>query len=353
MVTQFEKQRLLRSGVIGVGAIGRSHARIYADLSSVELVAVADKDPSQARHCARRYGATPYTDYREMLDKRALDLVSVAVPTTEHLTVTLGAMDRGCHVLVEKPIADSVQEAERMIAASRDSGVVLMVGHVERFNPAVVELKRRLRAGELGRVFQIDARRQGPFPARIRDVGVVIDLAVHDLDVILYVTERNVTRVFAETERRVHTSREDLLSGLMRLDDGTVGTLSVNWLTPTKIRELRVTGERGMFRVDYLTQDLCFYEDAESAGSEWETLSTLPGVTEGRMLRHVVPKKEPLLAEIESFLAAVKGQKPTAVTGEEALRALVVARAFVTSGIDQRVVTFPPTIAAATGRQVS
>ena len=152
-------------------------------------------------------------------------------------------------------------------------------------------------------MFQIDAHRQGPFPARIKDVGVVIDLAVHDLDVMRYVSGAEVVRVYAETERRIHSTREDLLTGLVRLSDGTIGTLTINWLTPTKIRELYVTGECGMFRVDYLTQDLYFFENATANGGDWETLRALRGVSEGRMIRHVVAKKEPLRAEQEAFLA--------------------------------------------------
>ena len=213
------------------------------------------------------------------------------------------------------------------------------MGHIERFNPAVVALKAHLAAGELGRVFQIDARRQGPFPARIKDVGVVIDLAVHDLDVMRYVTGAEVLRVYAETERRIHSTREDLLTGLVRLDD-IVGTLTINWLTPTKIRELHVIGERGMFRVDYLTQDLYFFENATAQGAEWETLRVLRGVSEGRMIRHVVAKKEPLRAELEAFLSAVRGETPVAVTGEDGLKALELAQAVVKSGLEHRVIVF-------------
>jgi predicted dehydrogenase len=121
-------------------------------------------------------------------------------------------------------------------------------------------------------VFQIDAHRQGPFPSRIADVGVVVDLAVHDLDVMRYISGAELVRVYAETERRIHSLHEDLLTGMVRLSDGTIGTLTINWLTPTKIRELYVTGEQGMFRVDYLTQDLYFYENATAHGYDWDTL---------------------------------------------------------------------------------
>lgn len=328
----------LKVAVIGVGAMGRNHARICADLPGVELVGVADADVQAARSVARRCGCSAYTDYVQMLDEQEPDAVTIAVPTVNHLQVALHVIERKIHLLIEKPIAFTVEEGRQIIAAVEQAGVRLAVGHVERFNPAVIALKAHLRQGELGRVFQIDARRQGPFPVRVVDVGVVIDLAVHDLDVMRYVTGAEVVRVYAETERRVHSSREDLLTGLVRLDDGSIGTLTINWLTPTKIRELYVTGERGMFRVDYLTQDLYFFENATANDGEWDTLRVLRGVSEGRMIRHVVVKKEPLLAEQEAFLAAVRGEASVAVTGQDGLRALELAQAVVTSGLEHHAV---------------
>jgi UDP-N-acetylglucosamine 3-dehydrogenase len=334
---------MIRVAVIGVGAMGHHHARVYWEMPDVELVGVADTDVQGAETIARRYGTRAYADYRWLLDEQAPEAVTIAVPTVDHREVALEAVARGIHLLIEKPIAFTLDEGREIIAAAAQAGVQLMVGHIERFNPAVIALKAHLAAGELGRVFQIDARRQGPFPARVRDVGVVIDLAVHDLDVMRFVSGSEVVRVYAETERRIHSTREDLLTGLVRLGDGSVGTLTVNWLTPTKIRELYVTGERGMFRVDYITQDLYFYENATANGSGWETIHMLRGVSEGRMIRHVVAKKEPLRAELEAFLAAVRGEMPVAVTGEDGLKALELAQAVVTSGLEHRAVLLGPT----------
>ncbi|MCB0006082.1 MAG: Gfo/Idh/MocA family oxidoreductase, partial [Anaerolineales bacterium] len=274
-------------------------------------------------------------DHEAMLAEAKPDLVTIAVPTVHHLAVAQRAIEQGIHVLLEKPIAFSVAEGQQIIDLAAKADVRLMVGHIERFNPAITALKERLADGELGRVFQIDARRQGPFPARIQDVGVVIDLAVHDLDVIRYVTGVEITRVFAETERQIHSSHEDLLTGLVRLADGTVGTLMVNWLTPTKIRQLDVIGEKGMFRVDYLTQDLYFFENGAAPAGDWP-FRDLRGVSEGRMIRFVVPKMEPLRAEIESFLAAVRGEAPVPVSGEDGLRALHLAQSVVVSGLENR-----------------
>lgn len=323
-------------GVIGVGAMGRNHARVYSELPDVELVGVADVFASNASQASRRYGGADYTDYRKMLDEQRPQAVSVAVPTGDHLEVALEVAQRGIHLLIEKPIAFDVAEARQIIQICADCGVVLAVGHVERFNPAVIELKQRLLQGELGRIFQVDARRQSPFPARVRDVGVVVDLAVHDLDLMRYVTDAEFTRVFAETQRQIHSTHEDLLTALFRLSNGAVGTLSVNWLTPAKVREMRVLGERGMFHVDYITQDLYFYENGTTAG-EWDALRQLRGMSEGRMIRHVVNKREPLRAELEAFLRAVNGAS-VAVSGEDGLKAVMLAQAIITSSVKEQVV---------------
>jgi predicted dehydrogenase len=330
---------VIKVAVIGVGAMGRNHARVCSELPNVELIGVADPDAQAAGVVAKRYGGRIYTNYTQLLDQQKPDAVIIAVPTLDHLTVALQVIQRKIHLLIEKPIAFSVDEGQQIITAAEQASVQLMVGHIERFNPAVIALKAHLADGELGRVFQIDARRQGPFPARVKDVGVVIDLAVHDLDVMRYVSGAEVARVYAETEQRIHSTREDLLTSLIRLDDGTIGTLTINWLTPTKIRELYVTGECGMFRVDYLTQDLYFFENATAISGDWETLRVLRGVSEGRMIRHVVAKKEPLRAEQEAFLAAVRGEAPVAVTGRDGLKALELAQAVVASGLEHRAIS--------------
>ena len=328
---------MIKAAVIGVGSMGRHHARVYNELEEAELVAVADADPDRAAKIARRYKVRPYTDYREMLERERPDLVSIAVPTQFHHQVALDVIERGMHLLIEKPIASTVEEARDIIRRADERGLKLAVGHVERFNPAVIELKRRLERGELGKVFLAHARRLGPFPERVRDMGVVIDLATHDLDVMCYLLGSEVERVYAETTRRIHTQYEDLLSGLLRFKNGAIGVLDVNRLTPTKIRELTLTGERGMFVVNYLTQDLYFYENDYAAGG-WENLGILKGVGEGNMIRLRIEKKEPLRVELESFVKAVANDGRPLVGGEDGLRALVLAKQLVESGRSGRVV---------------
>jgi predicted dehydrogenase len=328
----------LKTAVIGVGSMGRNHARVYWEMPEADLVGVSDLDQEAAQAIADRYSTRAYSDYRQLLDEGQPDAVTIAVPTVHHLEVALDVIQRGIDLFIEKPIAFSVEDGTQIVSAAEEKGVKLFIGHIERFNPAVIALKDHITKGDLGRVFQIDAHRQGPFPSRINDVGVVIDLAVHDLDIMRYITGSEMVRVYAETERRIHSQYEDLLTGLVRLDDGTVGTLTINWLTPTKIRELLVTGERGLYRVDLLTQDLFFFENPVANGLEWDNLRMLRGVREGAMTRFVIAKKEPLRSEQEAFLAAVRGEIPVAVTGEDGLRVVEIAQALIASGKDNQAV---------------
>jgi predicted dehydrogenase len=276
-----------------------------------------------------------------MLEEIRPDVVTVAVPTQAHCPVALDALEAGCHVLVEKPISATLEEGRRMIERAAALGLVLAVGHIERYNPAVIELKRRLDDGELGQIFQINARRLGPFPARVRDVGVVVDLAPHDLDIMRYLVGKGkqVQRLYAETEQEIHTAHEDLFSGLIRFDGGILGVLNINWLTPGKVREITVTGQRGMFRADLLTQDLYFYENEEAGGLDWNHLSLLRGVGEGQMVRLRLHRREPLRAELEAFVTAAQGEQGAIVSGEDGLVALELAQALVRSGRGHQVIT--------------
>jgi predicted dehydrogenase len=309
----------LRAGVVGLGMMGRNHVRVWDEaVDGVELAAVADPDPQALRRATQGRSLRGYPDAAAMFAEGGLDMVSVVAPTSDHLPIVLEALAAGVHVLVEKPIAATRDEAERMIAAAAEAGRILTVGHIERFNPAVRELRRRLAAGELGRIFEVHATRLGPFPARIRDVGVVVDLAPHDLDVMRYLLGSDPVRLYAETEQRIHTDHEDLFVGIMKFANGAVGVLDINWLTPTKKRTLSVTGERGMYVADYLTQDLVFYANPADAS-----------VAEGEVVRRHVERREPLAVELDEFARAVREGGPPPVDPREAMVALLLARTMV------------------------
>jgi predicted dehydrogenase len=328
----------MKVAVIGVGSMGRNHARVYNELPGVELAAVCDENQVIAEDVAQRYGTASYTDFRRMLDEIQPEAVTVAVPTALHKQVGCAVLEAGVHVLVEKPIAATLEEGRALIEQARRSQRKLMVGHIVRFNPAMQQLKQKMQNGDLGRIFQIVCRRVGPFPERIRDVGVVVDLAPHDIDLMRYLTEMEPIRVFCETEQRIHTDYEDLLLGLLRFPDGVTGALEINWLTPTKVRDVMVLGERGMFRVDDLTQDLYFYENAEVGVNIWPALRTLRGVSEGCMTRFALQRYEPLKAELNAFIAAIREDTPVPVSGEDGLIALRLALAMVESGRTHQVI---------------
>ncbi len=320
--------------------MGKNHARVYSELAEANLVAVSDANPATAEAIGKTFGAAAYSDYRELLEKEKPEAVSVAVPTAMHEQVVTDVLNAGANVLVEKPIAATIEEGQRLIALAKAKNLKIQVGHIVRFNPAIQELKKRLNAGELGRIYQVFCRRAGPFPARIRDVGVVIDLAPHDVDIIRFLTGLDPIRLFAETEQRIHTDHEDLVWGMLRLPDGITATVEINWLTPTKIREVLVLGERGLFRVDDLTQDLYFYENAQATGLAWDSLKNLRGVSEGGMVRYAFQRFEPLKAELQGFLKAVAEDTPVPVSGEDGLAALKIALALVESGKTHQVINF-------------
>ena len=319
--------RTLRAGVIGLGSMGVNHARVYSQIEGVELAAIADVTPERLEPTM---GAATYDDYRRMLAEERLDLVSVCVPTLLHREVALAAIEKGVAILVEKPIAASLDEGQAMAKTAEQGGVPLMVGHVERFNPAVLEVKRLLAAGDLGRVYQVYARRTGPFPQRVRDVGVVHDLAPHDIDVMFFLLESEVERAYAETLRGVATEHEDMLWGVLRFRDGAVGVLDVNWLTPTKVRQLSILGEKGLLQADYLSQQVSLYPK----GRDGQLLDVAPQPVR-------VEIAEPLRLELEAFVDAVRRGVAPPVTAADGLAALETASLLVESARTGRSVAAP------------
>lgn len=306
----------VRVAVIGAGVMGSNHIRVYNELPGAELVAIADTNEA----ALARAGVRAYRDYRRLLDEEQLDAVSIAVPARAHHEVALACIERGIATLVEKPIAASVAEGEALRVAAERNGVPLMVGHVERFNPAERELKRRIEAGELGHVYQARARRVGPFFRRERDVGVVYDLATHDIDVLHYLLGCEVEQVQAETQRGIRTEHEDALIGVLRFANGAVAQIEANWLTPIKQRELVLLGERGMFALDYIARSLIFYPHVNNGESAGEPIS-IPGAS-----------IEPLHAELAAFLRAAQRLEPPAISAVDGIAAVRVAEALVEAG---------------------
>lgn len=330
----------LRAAVIGAGSMGMNHLRVLKDFDEdqVRLVGIAETHEPTLARAMGRFHVPGFVDYRQMIAEVRPNLVAVAVPTHQHFEVASWAIDQGINVLIEKPITSTIDDALALIHLAAVHGVRIAVGYVERFNPAVIELKRRLAAGELGQIFSLHARRLGPFPPRIGDVGVILDLATHDLDVMYYLTNAEVVHVYAETQQQVHQLHEDLLLGLVRFDNGVIGMLDVNWLTPTKVRELSATGERGMYLINYLTQELYFYEN-DYTTTTWDTLRSFAGVSEGTMIRRKVQKAEPLRLEYEDIIAALNKDTLPTVTGEDGLRVLKIGHQLIQAAHTSEAIT--------------
>lgn len=316
----------LKMGIIGLGMMGRHHARVAREVEGVELVAVADAmgDPHGVA------GDLPLYNSVEELIKHGIDAAVVVVPTQFHEEVGITLAEAGVHALIEKPVAHSIEAGERLVAAFDKQGLVGTVGHVERFNPALVELRKRLEQGELGQVYQIHTRRQGPFPARIADVGVVKDLGSHDIDLTAWLANSTYSEVAAQTAFQSGRQHEDMVTISAKLANGTIINHLVNWLTPFKERLTLVTGERGAFIADTLTADLTFYENG-TISSDWEAMTTFRGVSEGTVTRFALDKREPLKSEQEAFRDRILGKPSEAVSLSEGLNVLRVCEASIES----------------------
>jgi len=312
--------------------MGAFHIRNYAQLDCAHLVAVAEPNEGARRQALGDTRVAEYSDWRELIEfgSRELDAVSIACPSESHATVALEALSAGLHVLVEKPIATTLPDALRLRGAAIEADRKLMVGHVERFNPAVAKLRELVAEGRLGKIYRAHATRVGPLPSRIQDTGVAIDLATHDLDVMQHILDLQISEIYADGGRFLHSSQEDLLTCLVRFsaegEGHTLGLLDVNWLTPEKTREIVLIGENGLLRASYITQDVWFVE-SPSAPLHWDGLSMLRGDGEGAAVRFSLAKAEPLRAELEAFCHCVLDDTPEPVSAHDGVKALAAALA--------------------------
>jgi predicted dehydrogenase len=325
----------LRAGLIGVGMMGRHHARVLRELDGVDLVAIAD--PGGDPHGVA--GNLPILPDIDAVIAEGVDIAVVAVPTRFHEDAALKLAAAGVHTLVEKPIADTVEAGQRMVDAFVGADLVGAVGHIERFNPALQEMRRRIAAGDLGEVYQVVTRRQGPFPARIADVGVGKDLASHDFDLTAWVAQSEYTTVFGQIALKSGREHEDMIIATGRLANGVIVNHLVNWLSPMKERVTIATGEAGALIADTGTGDLTFYANG-TFPLEWESVTAFRGVSEGDMIRYAFPKREPLQVELEAFRDAVLGQQTDLVTMQQGLRTLAVVEGVLESARTGQSVSF-------------
>lgn len=316
----------LRAGLIGMGMMGRHHARVLGGLQGVDLVGIVDPEGDKFRAAG---GRPVFGTVEELLECKP-DYCMVAVPTCLHEEIGLQLAAAGVHALLEKPLAQTLEAAAHLQDAFDKAGLIGGVGHIERYNPAVQQARIRIEAGELGRILQVSTRRQGPFPGRIADVGVVMDLASHDIDLTQFVTGSTYARVAAQTAFRSGREHEDLVALTGQLENGVVANHLVNWLTPFKERVSVVLGDEGCFVIDTLTADLTFHRNGTEP-TEWADLAQFRGVSEGDSIRYSFAKREPLQVEHENFRDAVLGKGGTVVTFGEGVHTIAVAVAALQS----------------------
>jgi UDP-N-acetylglucosamine 3-dehydrogenase len=318
--------------IVGLGHMGSLHARVLNQIEGVEIAAGVDPDPARRARFARSVpGSSTYATIDEAIARVEVDFACIAVPAQTLPVLGRIVINAGIPLLIEKPVAADEDEALALVCEADRQGVLLGVGLVERCNPAVLALKERLDDGVIGRIYQLHARRLSPFPDRDGMLGVALDLASHDIDVMRYLMGSEVARVFAESARRLHDSAEDLIAATMRFDNHTAGLLEVNWLTPVKVRELTVTGEGGTFVLNYLTQELYHYGHPTEP-TKWDTLANMRGAGEGDMIRYALARREPLLVQWETFLPALSGIGRPLASGYDGYAALSTARAIQRSG---------------------
>ena len=316
----------LRVAIIGLGMMGANHARVLSNLEGVELVAVADPQGDAQK-------VLPQIKVLNSVDeviKLGIDYCVISAPTAFHEEIALQLIANKIHFLVEKPIADSYASALKIRDAAKSANVIGAVGHVERFNSALQEARKRLLAGELGTIYQVATRRQGPFPSRISDVGVVKDLATHDIDLTSWITGKKYLQVSANAAFRSGREHEDLISVSGLLEDSIVVSHLVNWLSPLKERKIIITGEKGTFVADTLRADLTFYENGKIEISQSE-LAHFRGVTQGDVHILAFEKPEPLVVEHLNFRDAALGKKSNIVTLEEGANTVKIADAIIES----------------------
>lgn len=316
----------LRAALVGLGMMGQNHARVLSSLEGVDLVAVADPQGDIR-------GTLPNVEILKSIDEviaKKVDYCVIAAPTAFHEEISLKLIDSGIHILIEKPISHTFESAQRISNAAKERGVVGAVGHIERFNAACQQARSRIQDGELGEIYQISTRRLGPFPARIADVGVIMDLATHDIDLTTWISNSGYKYLSAQAATRSGREHEDLVAIVAGLQNGIVVNHLVNWLSPLKERTTVITGEKGTFVVDTLNSDLTYYENGKIQLSQ-DGLAHFKGVSQGDVRTFAFEKPEALRTEHQNFRNAVIGLESSIVTLDSGCSTVQVAESAIKS----------------------
>ena len=329
LVENTASNRLVRVGVIGIGNMGQHHARVLSRLKDVELVGVSDVNVERGLDTAGKYGVRFFEDYGELLTH--VDAVCIAVPTRLHHSVGMACLQSGIHVLIEKPIAASIAEAESLVNAAANSGCILQVGHIERFNPAFQELHKVLKTEDL---LALEARRMSPYSQRANDVSVVLDLMIHDIDLLLELAGSSVVKLTASGSRGANSSYLDYVTATLGFANGIVATLTASKVTHRKIRNIAAHCRNSLTEADFLNNEILIHRQttAQTLTDHGQVLYRQDGLIEKVYTSNI----EPLHAELEHFVNCVRGGEKPSVGGEQALKALRLASLIEQMALDGR-----------------
>jgi UDP-N-acetylglucosamine 3-dehydrogenase len=327
---------MLKIGVIGTGSMGKNHARVCTELEDVQLRGISDIDKAVAKDIARRFDVPAYYDYTEMFGE--IDAAIVAAPTVSHYKIAMDLLDTGRHVLAEKPLCDSVTKSEELVEKAEKEGLILAVGHIERHNPVVKFVKNSLDDGKFGELITMVSKRVSNLPGRIRDVGVIFDFGVHDIDVMRYLVGE-VTSVYAKAGRfSKNIDYEDYANIVLNFENDICGIVEVNWLTPMKIRRVFLTCSETFVEADYISQSVTTSSSSFKQIDEMD-LYSIP--IQYNINKIALEKREPLKNEISDFADAIKNDKKPLVTGRDGVMALKIAEAATKSykkGVEAKIV---------------
>lgn len=317
---------MLKLAVVGIGVMGTNHARNYTEIEGVKLVGVCDVDSKRVKDVAHKYKTKAYVDFKKLLSEEKPDAVSIAVPTTLHKDIALYFIKNNIPVLIEKPIAPNLKDAEKIINEATKRNVKILVGHIERFNPAIIKLQELVKENYFGDVLSIVVKRVGLFPSRIKDVNVVTDLAVHDLDIVRTLTGGLPKSILAKGGGSLRPSLEDHAE--IFLDYGNFGCfIQVNWITPIKIRNIAVTGSKGYAEVNYITQKLDIYKAIHKVSWNTGFEEFVVELGESERVIEKIKREEPLRIELEHFVNLVQGREKAVISDREVLDAILLTEA--------------------------
>jgi UDP-N-acetylglucosamine 3-dehydrogenase len=325
----------MKVALIGLGMMGKNHARVLTELTSTELIAIVD--PLNAES-GLPYTKNSFTDLKS-LESIDLDYCVITAPTKFHFEIAEWAINRKLPFLIEKPLTASGDSAVKLAEKVELLNLPAGVGHIERYNAAIREAKFRIKNGELGKILQVRTVRQGPFPGRISDVGVIFDLATHDLDLTAWILEEPCKKVFAQSAAKSEREFEDLVLINSRYESGVIASHSVNWLSPLKERSIQILGERGTFMIDTLNSSLTFYSNGSHAVTQ-DKLSHFTGVSQGEILTYAFDKPEPLRIEHEKFIEYLQGKSNEIITIAEGAKVVMVAEGVLKSARNGHAIDF-------------